>query len=318
MHVYTLSNHTGEPHMENAFVLELSDSKFKDLFICFCGYAQCGPLHAFGPSVRPNYLLHYIIDGRGLYQVGSHTYHLSAGEGFLIEPDVLTFYQADAEQPWSYLWIGFSGRRAKEYLEDLGLNSEQLTFRTEQGRELKRLILQMMRCSDGSITSQYRLQSLLYAFFAALSRNTKVAGEEVQSRENFYVERAITYIRNHYASEIKVTDIANHLCVNRSYLYKLFQDSLQISPQEFLTRFRISRAKELLSTTQLPIEHVASSCGYQSALVFSKAFKRNIGCTPTDYRTRHRTATRQNFEENKEILEELLNEDSLKKLHQRA
>lgn len=304
--------------MENAFVLELSESKFKDLFICFCGYAQCEPLHAFGPSVRPNYLLHYIIDGRGLYQVNNRTYHLSAGEGFLIEPDVLTFYQADKEQPWSYLWIGFSGRRAKEYLEDLGFNSKQLTFRTEQGRELKRLILQMMRYSDGSITSQYRLQSLLYAFFATLSRNTSGTEEDIQSRGNFYVERAITYIRNHYASEIKVTDIANYLCVNRSYLYKLFQNSLQISPQEFLTRFRISRAKELLTTTQLPIEYVASSCGYQNTLVFSKAFKRNTGSTPSNYRTEHWKATRQNFEENREILEELLNEDSLKKLRQKS
>lgn len=304
--------------MENAFVLELSESKFKDLFVCFCGYAQCEPLHSFGPAVRPNYLLHYIIEGRGCYQVGDHRYYLEAGEGFLIEPDVLTFYQADKEEPWSYLWIGFAGRRAGEYLEDLGLNSGQLTFRTKQGRELKRLILQMMKCSDGSLTSQYRLQSLLYAFFAALAGDRQEAGEEVQSQENFYVERAIGYIRNHYATQIKVTDIANYLCVNRSYLYKLFQNSLQMSPQEFLTRFRLSRAKELLTTTQLSVENVAFSCGYQDALVFSKAFKRNTGCIPTAYRTEHWKATRRHYEENRELLEELMQEDSLRKLQVRG
>ena len=41
---------------------------------------------------------------------------LGAGEGFLVEPEVLTYYQADSEEPWSYLWIGFSGKYAKEYL----------------------------------------------------------------------------------------------------------------------------------------------------------------------------------------------------------
>ena len=303
--------------MENAFVLELSESKFKDLFVCFCGYSQCKPLHGFGPAVRPNYIIHYIIDGKGFYQTGDHKYFLDAGEGFLIEPDVMTYYQADRENPWSYLWIGFSGRHAKEYLEDLGLNSRHPTFRSGQGKELRRLVLQMLKCSDGSITSQYHLQSLLYAFFAALSKDAQHGNEAPQSRENFYIERAISYIRNNYSSEIKVTDIAEYLCVNRSYLYKLFQSSLQMSPQEFLTRFRISRAKELLATTKLSIEHVASSCGYQNALVFSKAFKRNTGYIPTLYRTEHFQATRKYLEDNKDILDELMSEESLRKLQQR-
>ena len=48
--------------MENAYVLQLSDQKFQDLYLCFCGYAKCEPLHSFGPAVRPNYILHYILE----------------------------------------------------------------------------------------------------------------------------------------------------------------------------------------------------------------------------------------------------------------
>ena len=303
--------------MEHAFVLELSDSKFKDLFVCFCGYAQCEPLHAFGPAVRPNYILHYIIDGKGFYQTGNHKFFLEAGEGFLIEPDTLTYYQADEKYPWSYLWIGFSGKHAKIYLEDLGLNSMQLTFRSSHGKELKRLILQMLKCSDGSITSRYRLQSLLYAFFAVLSKDTDGTPDDVNSKDNFYVERAIHFFRNNYSSQIKVSDIANYLCITRSYLYKLFQNSFQMSVQEFLTIFRISRAKELLSTTTLSMEHVAASCGYQNTLVFSKAFKRNMGCTPTVYRYEHRKTAQEHLDKNNDLLEKLMEDDSLRKLKQR-
>ena len=50
--------------MENAFVLELSESKFRDLYVCFCGYAKCEPLHSYGPAMRSNYLIHYIVEGR--------------------------------------------------------------------------------------------------------------------------------------------------------------------------------------------------------------------------------------------------------------
>ena len=63
--------------------------------LCFCGYAQCSSRHYFGPAARPNYLIHYILSGKGVYQVGEKRYELQAGQGFLIEPEVLTFYQAD-------------------------------------------------------------------------------------------------------------------------------------------------------------------------------------------------------------------------------
>lgn len=162
----------------------------------------------------------------------------------------------------------------------------------------------MLKSQDGSVAGQYRLQSLLYGFFEILSRDV-VVKEGTQSMENFYIERAIKFIKNYYSEGIKVTDIAEHLCVNRSYLYKLFKSSLQMSPQELLTRFRISRSKELLKVTKLSIENIALSCGYQDSLVFSKAFKKNVGCVPTVYRREHEKILGRNIEENKELLEEL-------------
>ena len=303
--------------MENAFVLELSESKFRELYVCFCGYARCEPLHSYGPAMRSHYLLHYIVDGKGTYQTGERKFQLEAGEGFLIEPNSLVYYQADGKEPWSYLWIGFSGKRAEEYLEDLGLNSRQLTFRSQKGQELKRLVLEMMGCSDGSVTSRFRQQSLLYGFFSILSENAVDRGRSEPSKENFYMERAVTFIRNRYSSNIKVADIAGHLCVDRSYLYKLFKNTLDMSPQEFLTEVRLSRAKELLSATKLSVEQVALSCGYQDTLVFSKAFKRSMGMAPKEYRREHWKPGKMDPRENEEILRELLENEDLKKLQRK-
>lgn len=303
--------------MENAFVLELSESKFRELYVCFCGYARCEPLHSYGPAMRSHYLLHYIVDGKGTYQTGERKFQLEAGEGFLIEPNSLVYYQADGKEPWSYLWIGFSGKRAEEYLEDLGLNSRQLTFRSQKGQELKRLVLEMMGCSDGSVTSRFRQQSLLYGFFSILSENAVDRGRSEPSKENFYMERAVTFIRNRYSSNIKVADIASHLCVDRSYLYKLFKNTLDMSPQEFLTEVRLSRAKELLSATKLSVEQVALSCGYRDTLVFSKAFKRSTGMAPKEYRREHWKPGKMDPGENEEILRELLENEDLKKLQKK-
>ena len=81
--------------MEDAYVLTLKNRKFSEFYLCYCGYAKCEPLHSFGPAVRPNYLIHLILDGKGVYQIGDTKYELSKGQGFLIEPEVQTFYQAN-------------------------------------------------------------------------------------------------------------------------------------------------------------------------------------------------------------------------------
>ena len=81
----------------------------------------------------------------------------------------------------------------------------------------------MMKLKEMNISNQYRLQSLLYNFFAVLTQDAVVDGSEEESKESIYISHAIQYIRNHYADDLKVVDIANYVCIDRSYLYKLFE-----------------------------------------------------------------------------------------------
>ncbi len=292
--------------MEDAYVLQLKGSKFKDLYLCYCGMSDCEPNHSFGPAVRPNYIIHYILSGKGIYQVGEQRYELRQGQGFLIEPEEVTFYKADGKNPWSYLWIGFAGEQADEYLLDLGLNSSQLVFQSDQGKDLKRIVAKMLSYHSPSQTDQYYLQSLLYEFFAVLTKDARLANVTKETKESIYVQKSINFIRNNYSSGIGVKDIAEHVCVSRSYLYKLFEETLQMSPKDFLTQFQISRSKELLTVTDLSIEGVAMSCGYGDALVYSKTFKKIMGMPPSVYRKTHRQEVREHLESQEQKLEKLL------------
>lgn len=71
------------------------------LSVYFCGQEDCGPGHSFGPAMRPHYLLHVISRGKGIYQCGGHTYHLKAGDAFLIRPMDSIYYRADNTEPWT-------------------------------------------------------------------------------------------------------------------------------------------------------------------------------------------------------------------------
>lgn len=288
--------------MEESYVLHLRQQYqlFKELYLCYCGYANCEPLHSYGPAVRPNYLLHYITEGRGIYQINGVTYTLGEGEGFLIEPNKQTFYQADAVDPWKYLWIGFGGTGAETCVRALGLDSDHLTFRcADEKGKLHELVEEMLMHNAQAAQNDFRLQSLLCAFFAQLSEgmDADIGKMSQADRENLYVHEAVEYIRNHYDTGITVGDVARYVALHRSYLFALFQKVLHISPQEYLTLFRLTRAKEELTLTDNTVASIALNCGYQDPQVFTKAFKNKFGITPLKYRRQDREKARQGLEE---------------------
>ena len=271
--------------MLDIYFLENTNRNFNDLYLCYCGLEKCAPLYSFGPAVRPTYLLHYVLEGQGYYYVNDNKYTVSKNQGFLIEPNVVTFYQADKDNPWTYLWIGIDGDKAKLYLNSAGLNENHLIFTYEKDDSLKEYVLEMLKHHTMSDSDAFKIEGLLYLFFSKLCEDRKeIPSMNKEENTNNYINKAIEFIQNNYHNSIKVTDIANYICLNRSYLTSIFQNNLNMSPQKFLMKFRITKAAELLYNTNLSITNIAYSCGYSDPLAFSKAFKKIKGISPKEYR----------------------------------
>ena len=151
----------------------------------------------------------------------------------------------------------------------------------------------MLRHTNSTAENLYYLQGKLYQFFSVLARGIEIQQYVDDTKESIHVQEAIAYIKNYYSQKTTVEDIANHLALNRSYLYTIFKNSLGISPKDFLTEFRISRGKEQLVLTDLSVEEIAVSCGYRNSLAFGKVFKQKMGMTPTQYRNNNRKAARE-------------------------
>ncbi len=57
---------------------------FQELCLWYCGCSDCHPGHSFGPAARPNYILHYVLKGKGRFQIDNRTYEIGAeGHDFL-------------------------------------------------------------------------------------------------------------------------------------------------------------------------------------------------------------------------------------------
>lgn len=293
--------------MEQSLVLQLPNRQIQDFYLCFCGYAKCDPLHSFGPGVRPNYVIHYILEGEGIYHVDGQKFRLQAGQGFIIEPNILTFYQADQHHPWSYVWVGFSGPRAPEYLSYLGFNHNHLIFKSSETKRIRDLVFQMLRSNQNTPKNEFYLHGLFFEFFSCLiDENAPRQQEDLNhDREttNRYLREAIAYIQQHFAEGLRVSDLANHVAVSRGYLYQIFNETLGMSPKQYLTNFCMTRATELLTLDDEPVEEVAKKCGYPNPIAFSALFRKRMGTSPTQYRNQVSTAYRERLKKELESLQ---------------
>ncbi len=98
------------------------------------------------------------------------------------------------------------------------------------------------------------------------------------------VARSLQFIAQHFQQRITLADLAKAAGMSRRGLHKAFLEHLGRNPGEELQRFRIERAKLLLTGNDRKVEDVASQCGYQSANSFYLAFKQATSLSPTEYR----------------------------------
>lgn len=294
--------------MEKAYKLEFAGEQTGSLYLNCCGLSRTESLHSFGPALKPHYLIHYILSGKGRFSTGGKEYPLEAGYGFLITPDELAFYQADEKEPWTYVWVGFSGTQAAEYVENIGLSVRQPVFRSDASEELYRIVKDMMEHNTFGLSNDLRRNGQLGVFLSVIAEGSRIEKTSEADRANVYVRKAVSFIQSNYYNPIKVTDVAEYVCINRSYLYTLFQNSIGMSPQQFLTTFRITKATELLQLTSIPIESIALSCGYRDPLVFAKAFRQMKQMSPSGYRKEmQKGETRRNREYLRQV-EEFINQ----------
>ena len=80
-----------------------------ELSIFNCGLERCAPGQTWGPGIRDHYLIHLVLSGKGVFEVGGRTWEVSPGDLFFARPSQLIRYTADEQQPWEYSWVGFNG-----------------------------------------------------------------------------------------------------------------------------------------------------------------------------------------------------------------
>lgn len=270
--------------IEMAFFSPVNTEGF-DITVYQCGMEKCKKLHSFGPAVRDHYLIHFILKGSGIFYANGKSYEIKENQGFLICPNVITYYEADAKEPWVYTWVGFKGIKAEQYLKLANLDQENPIFECKEVEFVKNCFEDMRKATELKYARELRLQGLVNMF---LSELIEEAGKNDTVNSNYkelYIKKSLHYVETNYAGRLTISEMAKNVGLNKNYFSTFFRENIGMTPQQYIIKFRINKACELMENKGLSIGDISRSVGYEDTLGFSKIFKKEKGMSPKKYRS---------------------------------
>ena len=257
-----------------------------EVYVRDCGMEACEPNHSFGPAVRDYYLMHIVSAGKGVFQNAWGRFEISKGQGFMIFPNEVTVYTADAYAPWVYSWVGYSGLGAAELtgLLDVTPQSPVLSL-GDYGLKAIGILHDIYEDSASLDMREMAAMGGLYRLFAMIKQSgAPSSGKGALSESERHYQRAYWHMEANYQRNLHITDVAAFVGLSRSQLFRVFVTICGMPPQRVLLTLRLRQAESLLMNTELPLKAVALSSGFGSAARMGEVFKQEKGITPTQFR----------------------------------
>lgn len=250
-----------------------------------------GPLDFFidRPAGMKGFILNMTIKGQGQVFDGEESFYCNPGDLLLFQPKSPHHYGRSSHSDcWYHRWVYF---RPRAYWTDwlewhskshkvgrLSLPNNALLL------EFDRLFanIEQTHKSGRRLSEELAMNLLERLLLRAMEEDPQSPQKIMDAR----IIEACQYITGNLAGELRIDEVARHVCLSPSRLAHLFREQIGINILRWREDQRVIRAKLLLQTTQEPIASVGRVVGYDDQLYFSRVFRKRVGVSPSDFRRR--------------------------------
>lgn len=257
------------------------------IYITWAGHRICTSEHKVGPRILNNYKIVFIIKGRGTLVQEDRIFYLRPGDVFVLFPEVKHFYYADPGDPWELMWVSFNGNVCREIIRSINLIPEAPVIVDAFSQRLVELLKKIIN-NLGNENEPHALKSTgyLYLLFSEMLEISTQNNEIIsKNKKEDIIEKALAFIELNYYNCINVDVLCKHVNYSRSYFSRLFKEEVRQSIPDYINNVRIQKARLMLKNTDLNINGIAKSVGFDDQFYFSKIFKKVTGLAPASYKT---------------------------------
>lgn len=255
-------------------------------FVSSCGRYQLVKRQKFETlrgEGRQDWQILYIAGGMAHFYLPEGEQIANEGEAFLYPPGCPQRYGYFLSEKPDVYWMHFSGALADDLLKKAGL-PELKVFHAGVHSDctllFDRIIRELQLCG---LYCQEMASNHAQALIYLLSRGMKEKSGP-QSAASPEIQQMVEWIHRHPEESLPITYYARRANMSVSNFIRRFKAHTGLPPQQYITRFRMSHAKELLTSSQLPITDIARIVGYDNPLYFSRMFKKETCVSPRAYR----------------------------------
>lgn len=228
-----------------------------------------------------SFLVEIIKSGKFTLEIDGATYQVQEGQVVLLDCYKPHKYYSDTG--WESLWVHFDGVCARDYYNQIVATSGNVidlreTFHVTRNLDRIYQLFHSRKSPSEALISQY-ITAVLTDLLVYIPE------EQQQQSHSQVVEEIVIYINDHLSQELTVEQLAQISALSPYHFIRVFKRETGYTPHEYVVQARINLAKYLLKTTQMSVKEISISTGYTAESIFSSAFKRYTGFSPTAYRS---------------------------------
>lgn len=244
------------------------------------------------PHRHPFLELCVCLEGRCAIQYEDSLLPLREGDACLIPPEIVHCEMPEAGRPYRALWLAADFKRVVTHVlfKEGGQDALLLEGNQFECDYACNHILHHLQLEVGSGASHrlafvktYVLQLLLHT----LRRLEEAEGEQAShggSWKETIVREVCEYVNKQYSRHIRMAEISHQLCVSGNHLNAIFKAATGRTIMRYIEEYKLDKARQWLAESGDSIQTIASRLGYYDQYHFSKTFKKEIGCSPSQYR----------------------------------
>lgn len=227
------------------------------------------------------YLLLYTLEGTGMIEQNETQVSLGPESALLLDCRApQSFGTAPGADHWHLYWAQIEGSGVHALASVLCPEKKPCAVSLPDVRDSFAELLGSLETETAESAVSTAL--VLHRLLAAMARQLLAADGTAANRR--MIDDAVAHIRAHYAESLCLDELLASAHISKSYFLRLFRQYMGTTPYNFLLCYRITKAKELLAQTDLPVGAVAHQVGFGDESNFSTRFTAMVGQSPLRYR----------------------------------